>query len=120
MLLACLLVGASSVHAEVPPTTPPAIEATVVQQATPFADAATITLRNDAALLSEASILNAAGCCDQGYEVHSATEVGCCDQGYQVHRLTATSKLSLAVAFFAFLALIARRIQQPHTLQFRQ
>lgn len=120
LALACLMVGACTVQAKAEHNTPPAIDVVVVDQhATSFADAATITLQNDGTLLSEVTTLSAVGCCDQGYEIHSATEAGCCDQGYQVSSMDGTTKTLLAVAFSAFLALLALQHQRiTRTFQF--
>lgn len=92
------------------------VDQVAVQQASPFAEAASFTLQ------SSASLLSAVNCCDQGYDIKSAVEAPCCDQGYQVSSMTGTAKALLAVVFSAFLALLARRYQQrhTHTLQFRQ
>ena len=113
LALACLMAGACTVQAKAEHNIFAAVDQATEQQVSPLADAATFTLQSDATLLSSVN------CCDQGYEIHSAVEAGCCDQGYQVSSMSATSKVSLAVAFSAFLALLA--LQHPRitrTFQF--
>lgn len=87
--------------------------------ATTIADTATSDAFAGSALTAAAPmVLQAVGCCDQGYEVKSAVQApGCCDQGYVTNAMSATTRIMVAIVALSLLALSIVQLHFRNTTQ---
>jgi hypothetical protein len=72
-----------------------------------------VTTVDQYASIGEVYTLQAAGCCDQGWEVNNvAPSVGCCDQGWQLRSQIVSGRTLVAIAAMAALLLAASVIHR--------